>query len=76
MMKIIYALEEWASDMLIERTNSGLARIFIIVSELGRKKITNETVPTKIITLRTAKKSIWDICVSTAMLQRKLKKVS
>ena len=58
MMKLIGVLEEWNREMLIERTNAGLARTVAKGTKLGRKKITNDTMTARIIELRTAKKSI------------------
>ena len=66
--------------MLVERTNAGLARTVANGTKLGRKKITNDTMTAKIIELRNDKKSIRDIAsevgVSTATVQRELKKVA
>ena len=66
--------------MLVERTNTGLARTVANGTKLGRKRITNDTMTAKIIKLRTAKKSIRAIAavvgVSTATVQRELKKVA
>ena len=61
MMKLIGVLEEWNREMLIERTNAGLARTVANGTRLGRKKITNDTMNAKIIELRTAKKTIRQI---------------
>ena len=61
MMKLIGVLEEWNREMLIERTNAGLARTVANGTKLGRKKITNDTMTAKIIELRTAKKTIREI---------------
>jgi putative DNA-invertase from lambdoid prophage Rac len=58
MMKLIGVLEEWNREMLIERTNAGLARTVANGTKLGRKKITNDKMTEKIVELRTAKKSI------------------
>ncbi len=80
MMKLIGVLEEWNREMLIERTNARLARTVANGTKLGRKKITNDTMTAKILELRTAKKSIRAIAsevgVSTATVQRELKKVA
>jgi putative DNA-invertase from lambdoid prophage Rac len=80
MMKLIGVLEEWNREMLIERTNAGLARTVANGTKLGRRKVTNDTMTAKIIELRTAKKSIRAIAsvvgVSTATVQRELKKVA
>jgi DNA invertase Pin-like site-specific DNA recombinase len=58
MMKLIGVLEEWNREMLIERTNAGLARTVANGTKLGRKKITNDTMTAQIIELRNSKKSI------------------
>ena len=80
MMKLIGVLEEWNREMLIERTRAGLARTVANGTKLGRKKITNDTMTAKIIELRNDKKSIRAIAsevgVSTATVQRELKKVA
>ena len=80
MMKLIGVLEEWNREMLVERTNAGLARTVANGTKLGRKKITNDTMTAKIIKLRKDKKSIRAIAskigVSTATVQRELKKVA
>jgi DNA invertase Pin-like site-specific DNA recombinase len=80
MMKLIGVLEEWNREMLIERTNAGLARTVANGTKLGRKKITNDTMTAKIVELRNTKKSIRAIAsevgVSTATVQRELKKVA
>jgi len=80
MMKLIGVLEEWNREMLVERTNAGLARTVANGTKLGRKKITNDTMNAKIIELRNDRKSIRAIAsevgVSTATVQRELKKVA
>ncbi len=80
MMKLIGVLEEWNREMLIERTNAGLARTVANGTKLGRKKITNDTMTAQIIELRNSKKSIRAIAsevgVSTATVQRELKNVA
>ena len=80
MMKLIGVLEEWNREMLIERTNAGLARTVANGTKLGRKKITNDTMTAQIIELRNSRKSIRAIAsevgVSTATVQRELKKVA
>ena len=80
MMKLIGVLEEWNREMLVERTRAGLARTVANGTKLGRKKITNDTMTAKIIKLRNDKKSIRAIAsevgVSTATVQRELKKVA
>jgi len=61
MMKLIGVLEEWNREMLVERTNAGLARTVANGTKLGRRKVTNDTMTAKIIELRSAKKSIREI---------------
>ena len=66
--------------MIRERTLAGLERAKSQGKTLGRKKITNDRMTAKIIELRTANKSIRQIAsevgVSTATVQRELKKVA
>ena len=80
MMKLIGVLEEWNQEMLIERTRAGLARTVANGTKLGRKKTVTNDMTTKIIELKTAKNSIRAIAsevgVSTATVQRELKKVA
>ncbi len=80
MMKLIGVLEEWNREMLIERTNAGLARTVANGTKLGRKKTVTDKITDQIIELRTEKKSIRAIAsevgVSTATVQRELKKVA
>ena len=80
MMKMIGCLEEWNREMLVERTKSGLARTVANGTKLGRKKTVTDDMTSKIIELRNAQKSIRAIAsevgVSTATVQRELKKVA
>ena len=80
MMKLIGVLEEWNREMLIERTNAGLARTVANGTKLGRKKTVTDKITAQIIELRTEKKSIRAIAsevgVSTATVQRELKRVA
>ena len=80
MMKLIGVLEEWNREMLIERTNAGLARTVANGTKLGRKRTVTDKITAQIIELRTEKKSIRAIAsevgVSTATVQRELKKVA
>ena len=80
MMKLSGVLEEWNREMLIERTNAGLARTVANGTKLGRKKTVTDKITDQIIELRTEKKSIRAIAsevgVSTATVQRELKKVA
>ena len=80
MMKLIGVLEEWNREMLVERTNAGLARTVANGTKLGRKKTVTDKITDQIIELRTEKKSIRAIAsevgVSTATVQRELKKVA
>ena len=80
MMKLIGVLEEWNREMLVERTNAGLARTVANGTKLGRKKTVTDKITDQIIELRTEKKSIRAIAsevgVSTATVQRELKRVA
>ena len=80
MMKMIGLMEEWNREMLIERVNAGLARTVANGTKLGRKKITNPKMTAQIVELRNEKKSIraiaTEVGVSTATVQRELKKVA
>ena len=80
MMKMIGIMEEWNREMLIERVNTGLARTVANGTKLGRKKITNPKISSKIIALRGENKSIRAIAsevgVSTATIMRELKKAA
>lgn len=80
MMKMIGLMEEWNRGMLIERVNAGLARTVANGTKLGRKKITNPKMTAQIVELRNEKKSIraiaTEVGVSTATVQRELKKVA
>ena len=80
MMKMIGVMEEWNREMLIERVNAGLARTVANGTKLGRKKITNPKMTAQIISLRNENKSIraiaTEVGVSTATVQRELKKVA
>ena len=80
MMKLIGVLEEWNREMLIERTNAGLARTVANGTKFGRKKTVTDKITAQIIELRTERKSIRAIAsevgVSTATVQRELKKVA
>ena len=80
MMKMISVLEEWNREMLISRTNAGLARTVANGTKLGRKKITNPRMTAQIVALRNENKSIrviaTEVGVSTATIQRELRKVA
>ena len=80
MMKLIGVLEEWNREMLVERTNAGLARTVANGTKLGRKKITNPKMTAQIVALRNENKSIraiaTEVGVSTATIQRELRKVA
>ena len=80
MMKLIGVLKEWNREMLIERTNAGLARTVANGTKLGRKKTVTNEITAQIIELKTEKKSIRtiasEVSVSTATVQRELKRVA
>ena len=49
MMKLIGVLEEWNREMLIERTNAGLARTVANGTKLGRKSILTPSIKRRIM---------------------------
>jgi len=49
MMKLIGVLEEWNREMLIERTNAGLARTIANGTKLGRKSVLTPSTKRKIL---------------------------
>ena len=49
MMKLIGVLEEWNREMLIERTNAGLARTVANETKLGRKSVLTPSTKRKIL---------------------------
>jgi len=51
MMKLIGVLEEWNREMLVERTNAGLARTVANGTKLGRKSVLTPSIKRKIIDL-------------------------
>tara|TARA_B110000444_G_C18551305_1_gene460376 strand:+ start:110 stop:541 length:432 start_codon:yes stop_codon:yes gene_type:complete len=52
MMKMIGVMEEWNREMLIERTNAGLARTVANGTKLGRKSVLTPSSKREITTLR------------------------
>jgi len=52
MMKLIGVLEEWNREMLIERTNAGLARTVANGTKLGRKSVLTPSIRRKILDLK------------------------
>ena len=52
MMKLIGVLEEWNREMLIERTNAGLARTVANGTKLGRKSVLTPSIKREIIDLQ------------------------
>ena len=52
MMKLIGVLEEWNREMLIERTNAGLARTVANGTKLGRKSVLTSSIKRKILDLK------------------------
>jgi DNA invertase Pin-like site-specific DNA recombinase len=52
MMKLIGVLEEWNREMLIERTNAGLARTVANGTRLGRKSVLTPSTKRKILDLK------------------------
>ena len=49
MMKLIGVLEEWNREMLIERTNAGLARTVANGTKLGRKSVLTPSLKRRIL---------------------------
>ena len=49
MMKLIGVLEEWNREMLIERTNAGLARTVANGTKLGRKSVLTPSIKRRIM---------------------------
>ena len=49
MMKLIGALEEWNREMLVERTNAGLARTVANGTKLGRKSVLTPSIKRRIM---------------------------
>ena len=61
MMKLIGVLEEWNREMLVERTNAGLARTVANGTKLGRKSILTPSIKRRINDLRENDLSIQEI---------------
>tara|TARA_Y100000588_G_C13542926_1_gene622800 strand:+ start:139 stop:453 length:315 start_codon:yes stop_codon:yes gene_type:complete len=61
MFQFVGILSSWEREMIRERTLAGLERAKSEGKTLGRKKVINDEMTTKIVELRTAKKSIRDI---------------
>ena len=80
MFQFVGILSSWEREMIRERTLAGLERAKREGKTLGRRKVTNDTMTAKIVELRNDKKSIRAIAsevgVSTATVQRELKKVA
>ena len=80
MFQFVGILSSWEREMIRERTLAGLERAKSEGKTLGRRKVTNQTMTAKIIELRNDRKSIRAIAsevgVSTATVQRELKKVA
>ena len=58
MFQFVGILSSWEREMIRERTLAGLERAKSEGKTLGRKKVINDEITTKIIELRNAKKSI------------------
>ena len=58
MMKLIGVLEEWNREMLIERTNAGLARTVANGTKLGRKSVLTPSIKRKILDAKSEGASI------------------
>ena len=52
MMKLIGVLEEWNREMLIERTNAGLARTVANGTKLGRKSVLTPSIKKRVTELK------------------------
>ena len=80
MFQFVGILSSWEREMIRERTLAGLERARRDGKTLGRRKVTNDTMTAKILELRNDKTSIRQIAsevgVSTATVQRELKKVA
>ena len=80
MFQFVGILSSWEREMIRERTLAGLERARREGKTLGRRKVTNDRMTATIIELRNDKKSIREIAsevgVSTATVQRELKKVA
>ena len=61
MFQFVGILSSWEREMIRERTLAGLERAKSEGKTLGRKKVVDDEMSSKIIELRTAKKSIRDI---------------
>ena len=61
MFQFVGILSSWEREMIRERTLAGLERAKSEGKTLGRKKVINDEITTKIIELRNAKRSIRDI---------------
>ena len=77
MMKMIGVLEEWNREMLINRTNAGLARTVANGTKLGRKSVLTPSSKREITTLRDNGLSIQKIAdeigINRGAVQRFLK---
>ena len=77
MLKMILLLEEWNREMLIERTNAGLARTVANGTKLGRKSVLTPSSKREITTLRDNGLSIQKIAdeigINRGAVQRFLK---
>ena len=80
MFQFVGILSSWEREMIRERTLAGLERARREGKTLGRRKVTNDRMTAQILELRSANKSIRQIAsevgVSTATVQRELKKVA
>ena len=76
-MKLIGVLEEWNREMLIERTNAGLARTVANGTKLGRKSVLTPSIKRKVIDLKESGLSIRkisdEIGINRGAVQRFLK---
>jgi DNA invertase Pin-like site-specific DNA recombinase len=77
MFQFVGILSQWEASMISERTLAGLERARREGKTLGRRKVTNDTMNTKIIALRSENKSLRAIAsevgVSTGTIRKVLK---
>ena len=77
MMKMIGVMEEWIREMLVERTNAGLARTVANGTKLGRKSVLTDSIKENIVTLKNDGLSIRNIAervgINRGAVQRYLK---
>ena len=77
MVIMIGVMEEWNREMLVERTNAGLARTVANGTKLGRKSVLTDSIKENIVTLKNDGLSIRNIAervgINRGAVQRYLK---